>query len=139
MAAALAEAAAAAGATSAVHACWGATLYHPADLPSATQFREAAGAKPPRAPRGSGAAAGAAAAGPATECGGTREQGEGAVDLRRVGAVPGVMTNFIKVRALAGTRGAHHQLSSCTWNLVGQVHDMEWHEKSAHYFSVSLG
>ena len=51
MAAALAEAAAAAGATSAVHALWGATLYHPADLPSARQFRAAMGAQPARAAR----------------------------------------------------------------------------------------
>lgn len=100
MAAALAEAAAAAGATSAVHAFWGATLYHPADLPSARQFRAAAGAKPARAPRGSDAKSGAAAADGALDpaCGGSEKKEDGAVDLGRVAAVPGVMTNFIKAR-----------------------------------------
>ena len=104
VAAALAEAAAAAGATSAVHAYWDATLYHPADLPSARQFRAASGAKPARAPRGSDARSGAAAAGSALDpaCGGNEREKDGEVDFGRVAAVPGVMTNFIKV--LAGVK-----------------------------------
>jgi hypothetical protein len=48
VAAAVTDAARAAGGAAAVHSYWGATLYHPADLPSAAAFRAALGAKPLR-------------------------------------------------------------------------------------------
>ncbi|KAK9834164.1 hypothetical protein WJX81_004377 [Elliptochloris bilobata] len=90
VAAALEEAASAVGATCAVHAFWGATLYRPQDLPSAAQFRAAAGAKPLQAGRGG------AAAGPVTGEDGRTGTNPEAVDLSRVAVMPGVMTDFIK-------------------------------------------
>jgi hypothetical protein len=61
VAAAVTEAAHAAEGAAAVHSYWGATLYHPADLPSAAAFRAALGAKPLRSQAAGGAAAGAQA------------------------------------------------------------------------------
>lgn len=90
------EAASAAGASSALHAFWGATSYHPEDLPSAGQFRTAAVAKPLQAQASSGNGEEAQKGSLAGEVGmsGVRAA---IVDLGRVAAVPGVMTNFIKV------------------------------------------
>jgi len=59
VAAAVTEAARAAGGAAAVHSYWRTTLYHPADLPSAAAFRAALGAKPLRSKAAGGAAAGA--------------------------------------------------------------------------------
>lgn len=98
VAAAMEEAASAAGASSALHAFWGATSYHPEDLPSAGQFRTAAGAKPLQAQASSGNGEEVQKGPLARE---VRISGVRAaiVDPGRVAAVPGVMTNFIKVRS----------------------------------------
>ena len=98
VAAALEEAASAAGASSAVHAFWGATLYHPADLPSAGQFRAAAGAKPLQAQATTGDGEEAEEASLAREVEGSGVRAA-AVHPGRVAAIPRVMTNFIKVRS----------------------------------------
>ncbi len=97
VAAAMEEAASAAGASSALHAFWGATLYHPEDLPSAGQFRTAAGAKSLQAQASSGNG-GDVQKGPLARE--VRISGvRAAMDPGRVAAVPGVMTNYIKVRS----------------------------------------